>query len=211
MNTTLSHFSAHRLEGAGRRCDGCLQTCKELSYRGGQECPKCPQDDRSQLMKGLSFFENFIYLWPIGSSCCAGRFPAAVRGFFLVAGAPPVAEHGLQGLRDRLRSCGAPAQFFRARGVFLAPGSSPSPALTGRFSTTEPPAKPTKELANSRDFHRFLLQKQGELCQRRWGLGNPQSLAGEPPCPSAGELQGAQGRPPTPNFKIIPFLPYLPN
>ena len=79
-NTTFPHFSAHRLEGAGRRRAGCLQTCEELSLRGGQECPKCPQDDSSQLMKALSFVENFIFLWPVGSSCCAGRFPAAVRG-----------------------------------------------------------------------------------------------------------------------------------
>ena len=103
----------------------------------------------------------------------------------------PARAPGAPGQTQELR---ARAQVLRARGVSPAPGSSPSPALTGRFSTTEPPARPTKELANSRDFRRSLLQKQGELCQRRRVLGNPQGPAGEPPVPqveNSGELKGA--------------------
>ena len=64
----------------------------------------------------------------------------AVRGPFSIA-APPVAGHRLQ--TRRLSKCGSRAQLLRGMWDLPRPGLEPvSPALAGRFSTTEPPGKP---------------------------------------------------------------------
>ena len=53
-----------------------------------------------------------------------------------------VVEHRLQ--MRRLSSCGSRAQLLRDMWDLPRPGLEPvSPALAGRFSTTEPPGKPS--------------------------------------------------------------------
>ena len=76
------------------------------------------------------------------SSSCGKRGPLliAVRGTFTVA-ASLVAEHRLQ--TRRLSNCGSRAELLRGMWDLPRPGLEPvSPALAGRFSTTEPPGKP---------------------------------------------------------------------
>ena len=64
----------------------------------------------------------------------------AVRGPLTIT-ASLVAEHRLQ--MRRLSNCGSRAQFLRGMWDLPRPGLEPvSPALAGRFSTTEPPGKP---------------------------------------------------------------------
>ena len=78
-------------------------------------------------------------------SSCSKRGPlfVAVRGPLTVA-ASLVAEHRLQ--TRSLGSCGSRAQLLRGMWDPPRPGLEPvSPALAGRFSTTEPPGKPGKE------------------------------------------------------------------
>ena len=75
-------------------------------------------------------------------SSCGKRGPLliAVRGPFTIA-ASLVAEHRLQ--TRRLSNCGSRAHLLRGMWDFPRPGLEPmSPALAGRFSTTEPPGKP---------------------------------------------------------------------
>ena len=75
-------------------------------------------------------------------SSCGERGPLfiAVRGPLTIA-ASLVAEHRLQ--TRRLSSCGSRAQLLRGMWDLPRPGLEPvSPALAGRFSTTEPPGKP---------------------------------------------------------------------
>ena len=75
-------------------------------------------------------------------SSCGERGPLfiAVRRPLTIA-ASPVAEHKLQ--TRRLSSCGSRAQLLRGMWNLPRPGLEPlSPALAGRFSTTEPPGKP---------------------------------------------------------------------
>ena len=77
-------------------------------------------------------------------SSCDERGPLfiAVHGPLTVV-ASPVAEHRLQ--TRRLSSCGSRAQLLRGMWDLPRPGLEPvSPALAGRFSTTEPPGKPHK-------------------------------------------------------------------
>ena len=77
-------------------------------------------------------------------SSCGKRGPLfiAVRGPLTIA-ASPVAEHRLQ--TRRLSSCGSRAQLLRGMWDLPRPGLEPaSPALAGRFSTTAPPGKPSK-------------------------------------------------------------------
>ena len=103
----------------------------------------------------LKDFLLFIYLFIyfifgcVGSSVrarafrsCGERGPLfiAVRGPLTIA-APPVAGHRLQ--TRRLSSCDSRAQLLRGTWDLPRPGLEPvSPALAGRFSTTEPPGKP---------------------------------------------------------------------
>ena len=93
------------------------------------------------------------------SSCGEwGPLFIAVRGPLTTA-ASLVAEHRLQ--TRRLSSCGSRAQLLRGMWDFPRPGLEPvSPALAGRFSTTEPPGKPHMFL-----FYLLidckLLQRQG--------------------------------------------------
>ena len=75
-------------------------------------------------------------------SSCGERGPLfiAVRGPLAVA-AFLIAEHKLQ--TRRLSSCGSRAQLLHGIWDLPRPGLEPvSPALAGRFSTTEPPGKP---------------------------------------------------------------------
>ena len=76
------------------------------------------------------------------SSCGKwGPLFIAVRGPLTVAAAL-VAEHRLQ--THRLSSCGSRAQLLRGMWDLPRPGLEPmSPALSGRFSTTAPPGKPS--------------------------------------------------------------------
>ena len=77
-------------------------------------------------------------------SSCGEWWPLfiAVRGPLTIA-ASLVAEQRLQTLR--LSSCGSQAQLLRGMWDLPRPGLEPmSPALAGRFSTTEPPGKPNK-------------------------------------------------------------------
>ena len=79
-------------------------------------------------------------------SSCGERGPLfiAVRGPLTVA-ASLVAEHRLQ--TRRLSNCGSRAQSLRGMWDPPRPGLEPmSPALAGRFSTTEPPGKPWNAL-----------------------------------------------------------------
>ena len=85
---------------------------------------------------GLSFFARAL-------SSCGERGPLliVVRGPLTVA-ASLVAEHRLQ--MRRLSRCGSRAQLLRGMWDLPRPGLEPvSPALTGRFSTTAPPGKPS--------------------------------------------------------------------
>ena len=103
----------------------------------------------------------------LGTHCCT-RAPSSCseRGLFgvvrglLIAGAPPVADHGALGawasvvvahglsscgswaLEHRLSSCGAQAQLPHGMWDPPGPGLEPvSPALAGGLSATEPPGK----------------------------------------------------------------------
>ena len=76
-------------------------------------------------------------------SSCGKRGPLfiAVRGPLTVT-APLISEHRLQ--TRRLSNCGSRAQLLRGTWDLPRPGLEPvSPALSGRFSTTAPPGKPT--------------------------------------------------------------------
>ena len=82
----------------------------------------------------IAFKKIFIHLFlaVLGLPCCTG-FPLVVVSGLLFAVASLVVEHGLS-------SCGTWAQSLR--GMWDLPGSGiepVSPALAGRFFTTEPP------------------------------------------------------------------------
>ena len=90
------------------------------------------------------------------SSCGEwGPLFIAVRGPLTVA-ASLVAEHRLQ--TRRLSSCGSRAQLLRGTWDLPRPRLEPvSPALAGRFSTTEPPGKPPNINFNILNFTVFFL------------------------------------------------------
>ena len=107
------------------------------------------------VVTGLFFFffliNLFIYLFlaVLGLRFCVRAFSSCgKRGplFIMVHGpltiaAFVVAEHRLQ--THRLSSCGSRAQLLRSMWDLPRPGLEPvSPALAGRFSTTELPGKP---------------------------------------------------------------------
>ena len=86
----------------------------------------------------------------LGLRFCARAFSSCgKRGllFIAVCGpltvvASPVAEHMLQ--THRLSNCGSGAQLLHSMWDLPRPGLEPvSPALAGRFSSTEPPRKPS--------------------------------------------------------------------
>ena len=108
--------------------------------------------------KGFSYLFIYLFIFGcVGSSVRARAFSScgkwgplfiAVRGPLFIAVRGPltiaaslVAEHRLQ--TRRLSSCGSRAQLLRGMWDLPRPGLEPvSPALAGRFSTTEPPGKP---------------------------------------------------------------------
>ena len=85
----------------------------------------------------------------LGLRLCARALPSCgkrgplfitVRGPLTIA-ASLLAEHRLQ--TRKLSNCGSRAQLFCGMWDLPRPGLEPvSPALAGRFSTTEPPGKP---------------------------------------------------------------------
>ena len=91
----------------------------------------------------------YLFLAVLGLHFCARAFSScgkrgppfiAVRGPLTVA-ASLAAEHRLQ--TRRLSNCGSRAQLLRGMWDPPRPGLEPvSPALAGKFSTTEPPGKP---------------------------------------------------------------------
>ena len=90
-------------------------------------------------------------------SSCGKRGPLfiTVRGPLTIA-ASLVAEHRLQ--TRRLSSCGSRAQLLRGTWDLPRPRLEPvSPALAGRFSTTEPPGKPPNINFNILNFTVFFL------------------------------------------------------
>ena len=126
------------------------------------------------IQKNFFLIISFIYGCAGFSLLCMGFSPVVVsynqRGSFLAAGCGPlivvasvVMEHGLQrartsvavthrlrmcrtrALEHRLDSCDAQAQLFQHKCNLPRPGIElMSPALAGRFFTTEPPGKPQK-------------------------------------------------------------------
>ena len=118
------------------------------------------------LLPSLFFFLSlFIYLFMavLGLRFCARAFSSCGRRgplFIVVHGpltiaASLVAEHRLQ--TRRLSSCGSRAQLLRGMWDPPRPGLEPvSPALTGRFSTTAPPGKPScKYLTHTEKFSKW--------------------------------------------------------
>ena len=74
-----------------------------------------------------------------------------------------VAAHGV--LEHRLKSCGTRAQLFRGLWDFSKSGIEPvSPALAGRFFTTEPPGKPKKEIFKQGTGRREIRKHEGLVC-----------------------------------------------
>ena len=76
-------------------------------------------------------------------SSCGKRGPLfiVVRGPLTIVAS--LVEHRLQ--TRRLSSCDSRAELLRGMWDLPRPGLEPvSPALAGRFSTTEPPGKPSK-------------------------------------------------------------------
>ena len=102
----------------------------------------------------IYLFLKFIYLFlaVLGLRFCARAFSSrgergplfiAVHGPLTVA-ASLVAEHRLQ--TRRLSNCGSRAQLLRGMWDLPRPGLEPvSPPLAGRFSTTAPPGKPSRQ------------------------------------------------------------------
>ena len=105
----------------------------------------------------IIFLKNYLFIYlflaVLGLRFCARAFSSCgergplfitVRGPLTIA-ASPVAEHRLQ--TRRLSSCGSRAQLLRGMWDVPRPGLEPvSPALTGRFSTTVSPGKPSIEV-----------------------------------------------------------------
>ena len=99
----------------------------------------------------LKYLFIYLFMAVLGLRFCARVFSSggergplfiAVRGPLTTA-ASLVVEHKLQ--THRLSRCGSRAQLLRGTWDLPRPGLQPvSPALAGRFSTTEPPGKPPK-------------------------------------------------------------------
>ena len=78
-----------------------------------------------------------------GFSCCGAR-ALGTRASVVVAGG--LSSCGLWALEHRLSSCGTQALLLRGMWDLPRPGLEPvSPALAGRFLTTEPPGKPGQQ------------------------------------------------------------------
>ena len=166
-------------------------------------------------MKELSLFKNFIcgrvflLLRPFsscgerGSSCGAGLLVSGGFSSLSKGWRCPVsvaAAHGLRGTDPGGAVHGLSSS--KACGIFLAQGSNP--CLLHWQADSLP-------LSHQRSPRRNFL-KQGELCLWRGCWSTLNRMAGEPSLSSQWvELHGSQSYPPTPNFKLISFLPYLPN
>ena len=127
----------------------------------------------------ITSFKKFIYSFIYGcagssllhrpfSRCSKRGLLSSCRVWALVTVAPPAAEHGLwgarasavtarrlsscssQALEHRLSGCGSWALLLRGMSNLPRSGTEPmSPALAGRFFTTESPGKPIQESASS--------------------------------------------------------------
>ena len=74
-----------------------------------------------------------------------------------------VAAHG--DLEHRLKSCGTRASLFHGLWDFSGSRIEPvSPALAGRFFTTEPPGKPKKEIFKQGMGRREMWKHEGLVC-----------------------------------------------
>ena len=92
---------------------------------------------------------NFIYLFlaVVGLRCCAG-FSLVVAGGYCCSSAG-FNSCGSWALGHTLNSCGTLAQLLCGTWDLPGLGIEPmSPALAGRFFTTEPPGKPPKHLVS---------------------------------------------------------------
>ena len=158
------------------------------------------------------------------SSCGKrGPFFIAVRRPLTIA-APPVAEHRLQ--TRRLSSCGSRAHLLRGMWDLPRPGLEPvSPAWAGRFSTTEPPGKPTVSVLNENSnvmeaVRRGLTPQGPRRAALRWAGALSPALP--PPCslhpvPSAPLPPPRSLHPllspffllPTWSRIVLPFFPHL--
>ena len=124
-------------------------------------------------------------------SSCSERGPLfiAVRGPLTIV-ASLVAEHRLQ--TRRLSSCGTRASLLRGMWDLPGPGLEPmSPALAGRFSTTEPPGKPSAWLFN-------FVYRGIEMCALKPCTIPVNSNPNHPSGPAQGsQLQEASSEKPT--------------
>ena len=96
------------------------------------------------------------WLWCVGSSCCRARVLGCMGFSNCSTWAPVIAAHGLsgcgsQGLEHRLNRCGARAWLQHVESSWVR-GQTWSPALAGRFCTTEPPGKPLTSFLNFCNF-----------------------------------------------------------
>ena len=126
-------------------------------------------------MEGMTLIFVYLFLAVLGLCCCTGFALVVARGGYSLVGvrgllitvASPVSERGLQSTRTSvvgvrgLISCGAQAAEHKLScGVWAylllsiqelpGPGTEPgSPALAGRFFTTEVPGKPLTAFRNT--------------------------------------------------------------
>ena len=114
----------------------------------------------------------YLFLAVLGLRFCARAFSSCgKRGPLFIAVHGPltivaslVAEHKLQ--TRRLSSCGSRAQLLRGMWDLPRPGLEPmSPALTGRFSTTAPPGKPSSVLLMA------ASSNKGYMCSCSFPIG----------------------------------------
>ena len=93
----------------------------------------------------LHSLEKIFYLAVLGLCCCVGFSLAVVSAWASHCGGLSCQEHRLSSVQASVisvwerPSCSCPA----ACGILPDQGTSPLPALAGRFFTTEPPGKPS--------------------------------------------------------------------
>ena len=115
------------------------------------------------MIKLFKMFIIFLFLAALGLHCCAQAFSSCGEwGLFSSCGAQASGYRGFScsgaqalqcassrscgspALEKRLNSCGTQACLLRGMWNLPDPGIAPmSPALAGRFSTTEPSGKPS--------------------------------------------------------------------
>ena len=102
--------------------------------------PCCTRAFSSCSEWGLLFAAVPGLLIAVASLCCGARALGVQASVVVACG---LSSWGLQSLERRLSSCGAQAYLLRGMWDLPGPGLEPmSPALAGRFLTTEPPGKP---------------------------------------------------------------------